>query len=91
MNKSTITTYSIFSCSMHICSADEEIIFNDHSSSEILSIEGVPPTEIRSAIKCYVQNVALRRDDKPAHIEWLKEMHAEVSASLALLEGATKD
>ena len=91
MNKSTITTYSIASCSMHICNADEEIMFNDHSTNEILSIEGVPPDVLRGAILCYVHNMALRTDGKDQRIAWLKDMHAEVSSSLAMLEGATKD
>ena len=89
MNKSTITTYTILSCSMHICNADEEIIFNDHSANEILSIEGVSPDVLRGAIKGYVHNMAFRSDDRSSRIEWLKDMHAEVSSSLAMLEGAT--
>lgn len=91
MDKSTITTYSIPSCSMHICNADEEIMFNDHSANEILSIEGVPPNVLRGAILCYVHNMALRRDGKDQRITWLKDMHAEISSSLAMLEAVTND
>jgi len=91
MDKSTITTYSIPSCSMHICNADEEIMFNDHSADEILCIEDVPPDVLRGAILCYVHNMALRQDGKDHRIAWLKEMHAEVSSSLAMLEAATND
>ena len=76
---------------MHICNADEEIIFNDHSANEILSIEGVPPDVLRGAILCYVHNMSLRRDDRTSRIAWLKDMHAEISDSLAMLEGATND
>lgn len=91
MQKSTITTYTIASCSMHICNADEEIIFNDHSANEILSIEGVPSDVLRGAILCYVHNMSLRGGERTSRISWLKDMHAEISASLAMLEGATND
>ena len=91
MYKSTITTYNFLTCSMHISNADEEIMFNDHSSNEILSIEGVDPNEIRSAIKCYVHNMSLRIDDKEQRLKWLKDMKSEVSAAISRLETATKE
>ena len=89
MQKSTLTTYTIASCSMHICNADEEIIFNDHSANEILSIEGISPDVLRGAIMFYVRNMSLRGDDRTSRIAWLKDMHAQISASLSMLEGAT--
>lgn len=87
MIKEILYTFSFEVCCMNIFTGDGDIQFQDYNTNETVCIEGVGSKCLQTAIKHYVHNLGVDRKCKG----WLEEMHAEVSASLALLEGATKD
>ena len=81
MDKSTVITYSFNRCCINFF-ADGELSFQDFTTDETIVLEGIENKQLRDAIHRYIQNLAVNSKSK----EWLEELHAEVSSSLALIE-----
>lgn len=86
MNRETHYTFSFDVCCVNIFAGDGDIHFHDYNTNETVCIEGVSKDDLHSAIQRYVHNIGVSKVYK----EWLEEMHAEISSSLALLTATTE-
>lgn len=74
MEKTTLTTYGTFNASLHLCAVDCELVINDYSSGETLSIEGISRNTLNRALQLYMQNLSLQKDEDGSHLRWFQEM-----------------
>lgn len=86
MDKSTVTTYTFTRCCINIY-PDGNMSFQDYTTADTIELDGMDTEEVQRAIKYYVARIGSNSKSK----EWLKDMHTEISSSLAMLEGATND
>ena len=85
MIKETHYTFTFDACCMNIFPGEGDIHLQDYTTNETIVIEGVNKEDLHGAIKRYVHNIGVNKK----HKEWLEEMHAEISSSLALLTATT--
>ena len=80
MNRTTLTNYCVNEgTDLHICPNDCEIFFNDYSSGETVTFEGLSRETVNRAIHLYVVN-SPKHMSKEQATAWLKKLHDAVGS-----------
>lgn len=87
MDKQTTYTFTAYNASVHFCTHDSEIVINDHSGGETVSIEGLTSRDLHGAMINYVHNAGLRKD-KETFLDFLVRMQDQVARTLAVYEAS---